>query len=347
MAGIQKILLVGKFAADSSIYTYTASFNRVLQQLGYTVVTFNYARHFFQGYCSKLNDFITNYLLARKIQYFKPDLIFLLKAETIWSSTIQKCKRANNKIINFYPDNPFVFWNGNASRNVLEALPLYDSFLIWSKMLIPALKSAGCKNVSYLPFIYEAAQFSKDIPINEADINFFSSDVCFVGTWDLERENWLSNLIEKMPNLHVAIWGNRWSKYLKKGSALRSCLKGNAVYGDQLLKAYRCSKIVLNFIRRQNMTAHNMRTIEVPASKSFLLTERTYEQAKELFKEGENIACFSSLEELVNKITFYLCHAHERKKIIEKGYERVQRYRMDIVLEDVINSIAKKRSLWQ
>lgn len=61
----------------------------------------------------------------------------------------------HNYIVNFYPDNPFVFWNGNSNKNILNSLPYYDCFLIWSKLLIPILKTVGAKDVYYLPFAYD------------------------------------------------------------------------------------------------------------------------------------------------------------------------------------------------
>jgi len=99
------------------------------------------------------------------------------------------------------------------------------------------------------------------------------------------------------------------------------------------------SKIVLNFIRRQNMTSHNMRTLEVPASKAFLLTERTVEQAEELFSEGESVACFISLDELVEKIDYYLNHNEERDKISKNSWEVVKKYELRKNLKNFINTI--------
>jgi len=264
-------------------------------------------------------------------------LVFFVKAENIYSRTIKKIKDKFKVLItNFYPDNPFVFWNGNSNSNVLNSLTFYDCFLIWSKMLLPALESSGCQKVYYFPFGYDQDLFLRKIELNNKDKEKYSSDICFIGTWEPVREKWLTQLCKKMPDLNLAIWGNMWDENLNKNSILRKAFRGNAIYGTQMRKAFKCSKIVLNFIRKQNMTSANMRTFEVPANRSFLLAERTYEQAELLFKEGESIECFNSIEELIKKVKFYLEDNNLRENIINNSFNKVQDFKLCNVLQNFI-----------
>ncbi len=124
-----------------------------------------------------------------------------------------------------------------------------------------------------------------------------------------------------------------WAENLSADSILKNKLRGKAIYGQEMIKAFRLCKIVLNFIRRQNETSHNMRTFEVPAAGAFLLTQRTQEQASFLFKEDENIACFGNIDELVKKIKFYLKLDSLRKVIAKKGFEMAQHFKMENVLQ--------------
>jgi spore maturation protein CgeB len=75
-----------------------------------------------------------------------------------------------------------------------------------------------------------------------------------------------------------------------------------------------------------------MRTIEVAACKSFLLTERTKDQAELLFKEGVSIECFEGIDELVSKINFYLSNHSVRATITQNGYEEAQKYSIENLL---------------
>ncbi|MBU4269913.1 glycosyltransferase, partial [Candidatus Dependentiae bacterium] len=188
-------------------------------------------------------------------------------------------------------------------------------------------------------FAYDKNIYDKEIIFSNQDISKYKSEVCFVGTWDKERELCLTKLIELMPDLDLAIWGNLWFEMLPKNSKLRSKIRGNAIYKDDLIKAFKLSKIVLNFIRKQNTTSHNMRTMEVPATKSFLLTQHSEEQAEILFKENESIVCFDSIEKLCEKIKYYLNNKQEREKIVLNSYNRVQEFELKIVLKKFMEYI--------
>jgi spore maturation protein CgeB len=52
-----------------------------------------------------------------------------------------------------------------------------------------------------------------------------------------------------------------------------------------------------------------------------MLHERTPELA-ELFEEGKEVACFGSVEELAEKVDFYLAHPEERERIAAAGHRR-------------------------
>jgi spore maturation protein CgeB len=332
---IKKILLVSKFSDDQSVYTYASSFQTTLQKLGYHVEIFNYKKKILPlgrrrrwltydhlpGILKFLNNFLCNQKLLRRAVIQKYNLIFFIKAETIFPKTLCKLKFYTNALlINFYPDNPFSFWNENSNANVLNSLPFFDNFFIWSKMLIPAIKSAGAKKVSYFPFAVDEKIFNQKFFLQKDEKQYYKSDVCFVGTWDKEREQYLSYLVQQMPNLRLAIWGNLWQDQLQLQSLLRPFLRGEAIYKTKMRKAFCCSKIVLNFIRQQNMTSHNMRTFEVMASNAFLLTQWTEEQTTYPFREGENIECFESKEELYEKVIFFLRHYDLRKTITQKSF---------------------------
>ena len=339
MKQLKKILLVGYFNKDTNKYSYSDSFYNKFSELGYTVEKFNYRKNIF--FLSKISNWLINFFLCRKAQRFNPDLIFFIKAETIYSKTIKRLKNNNYFMVNFYPDNPFVFWNGNSNKEILNSLPYYDCFLSWSRMLMPILRASGCKDVYYFPFAYDKNIFEKNIELTEQDITNYKSEVCFAGTWESDREERLRELVQKLANLDLAIYGNLWDEKLNRNSILRPFLKGKAIYNDELIKVFKTSKIVLNFIRKQNMTSHNMRTFEVPAIGAFLLTQRTSEQAEELFKEKENIDCFDSVDELVSKIEFYLNNDDLRRLIADNGKKRARDFELKIVLKKFMEYIHK------
>jgi spore maturation protein CgeB len=339
---MKKILLVGEFSPGAAAWSYS----NVFKELGHELEMFDVKTSMHDAFSGKIGygarvagDYFLNQRLRRVVLRLRPDLVFLAKAENISHKTLRSIKQACNPVlINFYPDNPFVFWNGNSSAHVLRSLPLYDYFLIWSKMLLDPLKSAGA-HALYFPFVYDEALFPEQVAITQEDKKRYTSDVCFVGTWDAEREHWLELLVKLKPDIDLALWGNDWNERLRKDSPLRFFYKGKALYELERLKVFRLSKIVLNFIRTQNMTSHNMRTMEVPASRAFLLTERTAEQAQELFVEGSSIACFSSVEELAQKVEYYCLHEKERLAFIESGFAHVQQYGLRPAMKRLLDEV--------
>jgi len=343
------ILLVGNISDNPKIYTYASSFARALLTCGYDVTTFNNKKKLLKSnnrYIQKLshviNNYYSNYKLTKKVSCIKPDILFLIKPDSITPKAVSNIKKLYNPlIIAFHPDNPFAFWNGNANANFLRSLNTIDHVLCWSKMLMPALKSAGCKNIDYFPFAFDDEIFSQNLILSQQEQEEYISDVCFIGTWEPEREQWLTKIVEKIPTINLAIWGNNWHENLDHKSILHNYIKNNAIYTYDMIKAFRSSKIVLNFIRQQNMTSHNMRTFEVPASKAFILTQRTYEQAEFLFTEDENLACFETVDELIKKIAFYLSNDTLRKQMAEKAFAHVQQFSLVKQLDYFMNNIDK------
>ncbi|MFA6527145.1 MAG: glycosyltransferase [Candidatus Babeliales bacterium] len=333
------MLIVGAASENPAIYTYAPSFHTTLKSLGYQATTFFNVKQSFiplinnrtiaslPGAAQKINTVLLNKALVSHVQKHRPRIIFFIKAHTIFSETLVALKKYGAPtLINFYPDNPFVCWNGNSNEHVLKAFPVYDHFLIWSQMLIQPLLSAGCKQVHYFPFAFDEVLFNQEIFITQEDHTRYQSDVCFIGSWDTQRAWWLEHLVHRLPHLNLTLWGNGWQDNLGKTSPLRKHCRGPALYGTEMIKAFRLSHINLNFIRTQNMTSHNMRTFEIPASNAFMLTQRSHEQAKMLFTEGQSIICFDSLDELAQKVVQYLNDPEQRHTLTEQAWIKAHNY---------------------
>jgi spore maturation protein CgeB len=65
------------------------------------------------------------------------------------------------------------------------------------------------------------------------------------------------------------------------------------------------------------------RTFEVPGSGGFLLTD-SVPHLERYFEVGREIAVFSSRDELIEQLRFWLDHPDERATVAEAGYRRVR-----------------------
>ncbi len=272
-------------------------------------------RFFWKIRASKVQKlFISN---ALKI---KPDVLFILKGFYYDIKTLKmiRQKLPHVKLVHFNPDNSFNTWHfGNSNAWIRKSIPYYDIHLTWGKFLISPLRRAGAQKIIYFPFGFDPSLHHPVLELSLEEKKKYSSDISFVGSWDEEREYWLSHLLD----YNIKIWGNGWDR---AADSIQAKWQKSEITGKNFSTVCCASKINLNFIRRQNLPAHNMRTFEIPASGGFMLSTRTEEQSQ-LFSEGSEIACFSTPQELREKLDFYLRYAEVRVAMAKCAYDRVSR----------------------
>ncbi|MCZ7558149.1 MAG: glycosyltransferase [Bacteroidia bacterium] len=334
------ILLVCEYWYGTGGWTYVPA----LQELGCTVHVFDYRKKAERERSVPLPGPIARRLdrramsadFVRTVSELRPDVVFLLKGEWIAEQALREVKEKYRPVLlQWYPDGPFNVENRNATRDSIASIPLFDIYYIYAKSLIAPLYAAGAKRVEYLPFCYDPNMLRKPDAITEEDVRKYATDVVFAGTWEPMREWWLSQITE----FDLSVWGNMWER-VAETHPLRARWKGNAVYGEEISRLFAVSRIHLNFLREQNKDSHNVRTLEIPGFGGFLLTQRSKEQAEELFIEGREIACFETVEELKEKIRYYTEHEDERLAIAAAGHERAVRehqaiHRLRRVMDDV------------
>jgi spore maturation protein CgeB len=108
----------------------------------------------------------------------------------------------------------------------------------------------------------------------------------------------------------------------------------NDAYGREHSIAVSQSKINLNFTEGGTSD----RTYKVLASKGFLLTE-PWESMENDFTVGKDFDVFTSVDELKEKIKYYLEHGEERLKIARHGYETVQKFDRIHWAKEIISKI--------
>ena len=115
-----------------------------------------------------------------------------------------------------------------------------------------------------------------------------------------------------------------------------------AMWGLDMFRCLRRGRITLNAgIDMADNEAPNMRLFEATGVGAFLLTE-LQRKIENFFVPGKEIATFTSPEDLVEKIHYYLDHPSEREEIARRGQERCLRdYSMENRAE-VFDSIVQK-----
>jgi len=94
----------------------------------------------------------------------------------------------------------------------------------------------------------------------------------------------------------------------------------HGVFFREAAKRYWRARIVLNKSIYEDL---NMRTFEVLATRSFLLTDRQHGMEELGLKDGEHCAIYGSAEEAIDKAKYYLDRPKLRRDIARAGWEWV------------------------
>lgn len=125
-------------------------------------------------------------------------------------------------------------------------------------------------------------------------------------------------LIELSKHYRVNVYSNS-----DVSDLLRIQYCGSVDYWSEMPKVFRMSKINLNFTIPNIKSGIPLRIWDVLGCGGFLLTNYQAE-IPYYFKEGEDLVCFDGLEDLCEKVGYYLEHEEERKRIAGNGYRKVR-----------------------
>ncbi|MDK2932827.1 MAG: spore maturation protein CgeB [Clostridiales bacterium] len=98
---------------------------------------------------------------------------------------------------------------------------------------------------------------------------------------------------------------------------------GVANHLDVMPKVFKISKINLNLTRIMFKSGLPMRVFDVLGSGGFLITNYKSDLDK-CFEIGKDLVVFDNMEDLREKVEYYLAHEDERLTIIRNGYEKVK-----------------------
>ena len=91
----------------------------------------------------------------------------------------------------------------------------------------------------------------------------------------------------------------------------------------EMPKVFNLSKINLNMTMRPIETGLPLRCFDILGCGGFLMTNYQ-EELNDMFVIGQDLEAYSSLDELIDKCSYYLSHKDERAAIARNGYEKVR-----------------------
>ncbi|NQT30035.1 MAG: glycosyltransferase [Candidatus Saganbacteria bacterium] len=220
----------------------------------------------------------------------------------------------------------------------------FDYCITTDHSAIKKYKKIGYNNIILSQFAANQHVYKKmDIPR--------SLDVSFVGQPHGVRRDIIKAVIEK--GINISTFGNGWKTTLLKKKWNRLMKKvfldilkfdTGMISHDMMLAVFNKSKINLNLSQNSHGIRSQMkgRHFEVPACGAFLLSSHDAD-LEHYYELGKEIETFDTIEEMIDKIKYYLSHDEEREKIARAGYERTMReHTWDKRYSDIFSKIKLK-----
>ena len=257
--------------------------------------------------------------LVREARRYRPQVVWVDSGLCVSQEALRRIKETTQAFcVHYTPDSLVSPGLGNAC--FIRALPEYDLCITTKAREEGRYYRQGARRVWISQKGYDPG-IHRPLPLSPAEQEQFSCQVAFAGERMEARAQSLCRLVARLP-VRINLYGRDWDRG-RTGAVLAWFDKG-WVYGEDYAKALGGAQIALGFLNREVGDTDTTRSLEIPACGAFLLAERT-DRHLELFREDREAAFFSSDEELIDKVQFYLAHDTLRQRIARAGYERVQK----------------------
>ncbi len=274
---------------------------------------------------NNINRQITNKVLSNDY-----DFIFFQRPIIIKKSTLENIKESSHsKLICYHNDNPFQQkYNALKYRRYFNILSLCDIVYVYRPSNIVHAKKYGANNVKILPPFYVKGLHDIEHKIQK------TNDVVFIGHFENDGRDKMINYLIKN-DINVKVFGGKWEK-----SLVPKKHRYPTLYDNLYVKELQRSKISLAFFSKINKDVYTRRSFEIPATKTFMLSEYSSEIVK-LFKPGYEFDFFRSREELYQKVNFYLKNDKLRKQMVKRAFKRNFERNNNVIAESIIKDLEK------
>ncbi len=231
------------------------------------------------------------------INSFKPDVILVFKGMEILPNSLELAKKKGIKLINYNPDNPFIFTGtGSGNKNIINSFGIYDLHLTYNMEVKNRIEKEYEIPTKILPFGFNV---NKNLYIkcaNQSEI----IKACFLGNPDKERAAFIMALANE--GILMDVYGNNWNKWINHPNLVVF----PPVLGEELWKTLRRYRVQLNLMRIHNSNSHNMRSFEVPGVGGIMVAPHTiehelyFENRKEIFLFNSIIDCTKAIRKLLD-----------------------------------------------
>jgi hypothetical protein len=243
-------------------------------------------------------------------------------------------RSGTKRLINYINDDPFGTRDRRKWDLYLRSVKKYDLTVVMREENIDEARQHGARSVlrvfmSYDPIAHQPER------VTPADERMWGSAVVFVGTWMPERGPFLAELIRH--GVPLTIWGDGWSR-APEYPVLRRCVRGNAVYGRDYVKAVQFSKVAIGLLSVGNRDLHTQRSSEIPFIGSTVFCGQRTRDHEAMFTDGTHAVLWSSAAECARKCLELLNDRAKADAIAAMGRARILEMGLsnDAVLQQIL-----------
>lgn len=247
--------------------------------------------------------------LQVQLELNRPDLVFLqLQGLTISLQILHKLKRSGAIILN---------WTGDARVPLpqwyLDMAPHVTMSLFSNDVDTHTVRTHGFRsnflNIGYDPHIYT--------PFGERLLKPY--DIVFMGN-NYQTTFELSTFRKEMVNLLYDTFGEQFGLF---GQGWDRSAGECGTDSHKEAKFYRSSKLAISLSHYDLQRYFSDRMFRLMGCGTLCLV-KSYPGLEIDFTDGENVVVWKTLDELCEKIRYYIEHPHERLRIAKRGTELVE-----------------------
>jgi glycosyltransferase involved in cell wall biosynthesis len=261
---------------------------------------------------------VYNEAILQAIKQAEAQAFLTLKGADLHPRTLRRLSEQGVISLNYYPDYHF-------HHNDLDASTFghYDIFITTKSFQLEYLqKVLGPERISLVHHGYcDLAHVPRTPTVDETD---YVSDLTYVGNYSPYKEEWLRPIVHQFPELQFRIVGSRWD--LARDRELRRRVLGYVLSGDFYARIVQHSRVNIALHAGPSTSEGwqdlvSTRTFEIPACKGFMLHIDNAE-VRSMFEPGREIDVFANVDEMIDKIAYYLARPVLRREMIDRAYAR-------------------------
>ncbi|MNM84614.1 Spore protein YkvP [compost metagenome] len=255
----------------------------------------------------------------------KPDLVLVLDGVELPTDQIDTIRGLGIRTAIWFTDDPYYT---DFTSNIA---PHYDYVFTMERNCIDYYRSLGCSNVYYLPFAAYTEHYRPSLTLSPIRRN-----ISFIGSAYWNRVNFFQPIIGRLMESGLVINGIWWDRLPEHVNYTNQIELGKWMGPLETSEAYSGSKIVINLHRSPidesvnnntigvTASSPNPRTFEIAACGTLQLVD-VREDLASFYTPGVEIETYSTSEELMEKVNFYLTHEKERQEIALRALEKTYR----------------------